>query len=135
VVAQRFAHAGSEAVVLNQDGHQLTDFRFAGAFRKIAQGVGAPLARPHLQVNQRQIFAELRVALLQLPPHVLDRLVQAKPASTETTIRSSASGSERRIMSCRLATFFSRTNRGIIHPAATRTPSGPSSSRGWAHFR
>ena len=41
-----------------------------------------------------------------------------RPASTDTTSRSSASGSERRSVSCRLATFFSRKKRGRIQPAA-----------------
>src|ERR1017187_7712757 len=40
-----------------------------------------------------------------------------KPASMETTRRSNASGRERRSTSCRLATFFSRKNRGKIQPA------------------
>ena len=40
-----------------------------------------------------------------------------RPASIETTSRSSASGSERRRVSCRLATFFSRKKRGRTQPA------------------
>ena len=78
VRAQRFAHAGAEAVVLDQDRHQLADFRFAGALRKIAQSIGAPLAGAHFQGHQRHLLAQLRMARLEFAGHVLDRLVQAE---------------------------------------------------------
>ena len=58
--AQRFAHAGAETVVLNQDGHQLADLRLAGAVGEIAQGVGAALSGAHFERDQRQVFAQLR---------------------------------------------------------------------------
>src|SRR5947209_8478825 len=76
--AQALAHAGAEAVVLDQDRDQLAEFRFSGAFGKVAQRLTAPLAGAHFESDQRHFLAELRMAGGKLAGNVLNGLVETE---------------------------------------------------------
>ncbi len=49
--AQRFCYAGSKAIGLDQNRHQLLDFVFAGAPPEIAQRLGSTFARHDLHIH------------------------------------------------------------------------------------
>ena len=51
-------------------------FRLVGAFGERAEGIGAALARAHLQRQQRQLSAQLAMRDGELLAHVLNRLVE-----------------------------------------------------------
>ena len=86
MLAQRFAHAGSEPVVLNEDSHQLLDFGFAIALGEIAQGIGTAFAGAHFQGDERHIFAQLGMADGQFARDVLNGLIEPQPGRAFTVV-------------------------------------------------
>src|SRR5437868_5389287 len=69
--AECLADAGSKAIGLYQSGNQCADIVYAGALDEVSQGLSPGLARPHFEVHQIKLVAEIRVGVSQVfsDPH------------------------------------------------------------------
>ncbi len=65
MLAQADGDARTEAVGLNEDGHQLLEIVDSGALRQIAQRFHAPLAGLELQTHHAKFFTDFRVRVFQ----------------------------------------------------------------------
>ena len=75
VRSQALAHAGAEPVSLDQDCDQFLELIDGGTFSHASQRIGAPLARPQLDIDHGEFQADVRVSQLQLFGDLHQRLV------------------------------------------------------------
>src|SRR5581483_2700707 len=78
VTAQAGRDSGAEPVSLNQHGDKFLDVFRTAPVGEVAQRLGAALARFQLEVDQRELFTNLRMGVFQLAGDLGDALIETQ---------------------------------------------------------